>query len=54
MMITVNEIKAYQYVLICKAGLAVCGLKEMTKEQIHLEVLKEFKEAFENRVIPAS
>ena len=53
-MFTANEIKAYLYVLICRAGLAAGAMKEMNKEQIEREVLQEFRGAVENCTIPAS
>ena len=42
---SISKLKSFQYILICRAGLAVCDQGEAPKENLHRDLLHQFQEA---------
>ena len=45
-------LKSLQYLIICKAGLAVCEEIEASTEELRREILREFTEGVEKITLP--
>ena len=42
---SISKLKSFQYILVCRAGLAVCDQGEAPKENLHRDMLYQFQEA---------
>ena len=42
---SISKLKSFQYILICRAGLAVCDQGEAPEENLHRDMLHQFQEA---------
>ena len=45
-------LKSLQYLIICKAGLAVCEEIEASTEELRREILREFTEGVHKTTLP--
>ena len=54
MTFSATDIKSFQYVLICKAGLAVAEKREMSKPQLKNDIFLEFTQALSKCTIPGN
>ena len=45
-------LKSLQYLIICKAGLAVCEEIEASTEELRREILREFTEGVDKTTLP--
>ena len=45
-------LKSVQYLIICKAGLAVCEEIEASTEELRREILREFTEGIDKSTLP--
>ena len=54
MTFSATDINSFQYVLICKAGLAVAEKREMSKPQLESDIFLEFTQAVSKCTIPGN